>query len=388
MEQEGIKSNESGGHIALFIIGFFCFAMGTGLGIVAWPSVMRNGDYPVLSVFLFSIIGAGIIYYAVQGFRRYKIIGPTLLTLTPKTGSVGGKIGGYFSVGSWWVDHETKITLSCVRITSDSDGTSRFFEWQDDQIGFVKTQGESTQVHFLFDIPENRKPTGKMIEWKIECKGTTLIDQNSIPLHRSWEVEVDNNTPPATYPTAIPAQFLEKRKRQEKLTDEKNAAEQIGLYSQQGRLVVVSERGRLNKEAWTLGIIGIVLLGLGGFLLTISWFIGGIFTLAGLINFVFGAVLAGRKLTALIDPKNQTLFLGRNWFSLQVSRKSKELSAPLEVSLKEGMKVSDANSMTVYYAIIGTSADHRFKIAEGIKGEDEAKIILDKIKSSLRDDRL
>src|SRR5690606_26113253 len=117
-----------------------------------------RGDYAMLFIFLFPLVGLLVMAGGLVGRRRYKFFGPTPLTLDPDPGQAGGQVGGEVLI-SRAVRHSARFTvsLSCVHQETRGSGDDRRTDttvlWQSDQGGYMESGMRDSRVQFCFDVP-------------------------------------------------------------------------------------------------------------------------------------------------------------------------------------------------------------------------------------------
>lgn len=132
---DGISSNQKFGFWFLFWFASIFLLMGSFAFAMVLPDII-NGDYAALFTSLFVIVGAGIMFFALRGRRRYKLIGPTPLFLDPLPGAIGGQVGGSFQIASVFVDKPITVKLTCQRRVKSGKNTSIKIIWQDSMVAY------------------------------------------------------------------------------------------------------------------------------------------------------------------------------------------------------------------------------------------------------------
>ncbi|GAA4350560.1 DUF3592 domain-containing protein [Kangiella taiwanensis] len=148
--------------------------------------VLHEGNYfkePLqLLVFLFPLVGIGLIAITVIYYRREKAFGDSKLVLNETPLVIGGRNKGTVIIDGDLKSSEVMLTLTCQRVTRRRTGketrTTTKILWQDDQRLAVKQhQSQQFAVDFEVKIPEgwpesSDSDVNNKIEWvlKVEQK--------------------------------------------------------------------------------------------------------------------------------------------------------------------------------------------------------------------------
>ncbi len=191
---EGIKSEQKTERWFLILLGGLFFIVGAGTLLFFLPDAIRDQEYGVLFSLLFVFAGAGFLYHAFKFHQAYRRFGPTPLFLDPLYPSVGGQLGGRFSIDVQNIINNVSskkphwATLACTRKsrTRKKDHTSYEVLWQDGGPVYLKQTARGVEASFMFDIPITCTATQDLnrhssIEWKVTVKaGFSTLAQASL----------------------------------------------------------------------------------------------------------------------------------------------------------------------------------------------------------------
>ncbi|AKE52719.1 DUF3592 domain-containing protein [Kangiella geojedonensis] len=149
-------------------------------------AVLHEGNYlkePLqLLVFLFPLVGLGLIALVVIYYRREKAFGDSKLVLKQTPLVIGGRNSGTIIINGDLKEREVMLTLSCQKVTRRRSGketrTTTKLLWQDDQrLTVQQHQSRQFAVDFEVKIPEgwpesSDSDINNRIEWilKVEQK--------------------------------------------------------------------------------------------------------------------------------------------------------------------------------------------------------------------------
>ena len=112
---------------AVFWAVFGLIFLGLSLpATLAIPEEVKQGNYAILLVLLFTAVGLGILWVALRRFSQLRRFGKLTFKLQPFPGSWGGGVGGSLVIPKGaWVTGEVKAALQCKRIRVQGAGKNR-----------------------------------------------------------------------------------------------------------------------------------------------------------------------------------------------------------------------------------------------------------------------
>lgn len=111
-----------------------------------------------LFVFMFPVIGIGLLLMTGRAFLQWRRFGPTPLLLDPFPGALAGHVGGRLETRiPWQAGQRFDVTLACIRSRISGSGKNRSrsesVQWQSDGVCHSERSGRGTGLSFRFDVP-------------------------------------------------------------------------------------------------------------------------------------------------------------------------------------------------------------------------------------------
>lgn len=164
--------------------------------MVLRDGVIRKGNYLAALVFLFPLVGIGLLLWALNLTRRWLRYGESTFEMTCTPGVIGGTLEGAIRLRNpIRPEGPVRLKLSCVNrvTTSDSDGSStkETIAWQQEEVVEMDT-GDTIPVAFF--IPGDANPstiikTGDGTLWRLEARarvpGVDYLAQFEVPVFRA-----------------------------------------------------------------------------------------------------------------------------------------------------------------------------------------------------------
>jgi len=206
---DGINSDQKTEGWVLALLGGVFFVVGVGASVHFLPDSIRSGEYSDLFLLLFVFAGIGLLYAALKQIQAYKRFGATPLFLDPSVSSIGGHIGGRFSINSQYIGQNASSTtpfsakITCTRRNKNRDHTVYEVIWQEEGPVHLKQTTNGVDASFVFNIPNTCKATQELsrrlssstrsfIEWQVTAKGDFSTSSLG-KFERNWAVVVEDN---------------------------------------------------------------------------------------------------------------------------------------------------------------------------------------------------
>ena len=391
------SSQEKSGHWFLVGFGAIFILLPSPAYLEVWKEVSR-GDYMILMVLLFPLVGAGIAWAGWKMRRNYQFFGPTPLALDPEPGQAGGQVGGQIYLGrSVPEDATLTVWLSCIRFYYSGSGKDRKTResilWQTEQRAYCAPRQAGTDIQFCFDAPADQPATRERarslsgrqdwIRWRVSLEGAL----EGRELKRSWEIPVVAGSGASRYQLPESHVMADQRVREREAVE--SASEQIRVEQTGQGLFLESRPGRnLGMKLGMLLFGGIFAgVGTGLFIAAASegvmlYFMGTIFGLIGYL-IVFSTVYTlARGLQVWI--RGGEVRVVRRWLGIPVYRREGRLLRAEQVVLKSGMS-STSNGRKTEYMTLQAEVDGKvLRLAEGIKGRDVGEALREAVLRALR----
>ena len=155
-----IKSNAKSETLFIWLFAIIWNAISFPVALTLLSSVDKLSDEPALAfVFIFPLIGLGVILVAINAFNNWRKFGATPLTMDPYPGSISGHVGGTIDTSvNYDKSHKYLATVSCIYSYISGTGKNRRSRkkeilWQTEGVCFSEASERGTKIGFRFDIP-------------------------------------------------------------------------------------------------------------------------------------------------------------------------------------------------------------------------------------------
>lgn len=388
-QDDGISSDQKISSWLLAAFGGAFFVLGSGISLIALPEAISKGEYGVLSVLIFVLVGAGIMFHAFKINRAYRRFGPTPLFLDPMVPGVGGQLGGRFSINASGIDHtshsaiQLQARLTCIRKTKAGKTTRYHTQWQEETSVYLKQTAKGIEASFLFDIakacsPSQKWSRGSSIEWKVTVNG----DFNSEKLgmfERSWEIIVEDNAAQASNILNIPESFIEEAKQKTDSRVKTSALGQVPVTEDGQYIIVDSKAGRHTGSKLVGLLVGAVFVGVAVFTISQGWWPGYFFIPLGVGILVGSLYVLGKSIGVIIDKSSRVLHTQESWFGYVYANHQADVLDADQFTIRNTSSSGNHTQTTYYYVLEFTSGSKKIRIADGIEGEREALALKDAI---------
>lgn len=385
------SSREKSGH--WLMVGFgTIFVLLPSPAYMEIPKAVGRGDYPMLAVLLFPLVGIGI---AVAGLRmrsRYRFFGPSPLVMDPEPGAIGGDVGGEITLQkALHGDAGITVWLSCIRGRQTGSGKNRRtvedILWQTRQKGYCQTRSQHTSVQFCFAVPEGHQASSggssSYIRWRVELEGN--VDGRE--LKRSWDIPVSQGTQKSRY--QLPESHVTASEREQALEAAQSAGEQISMAQTASGLQLLSAAGRNLGMKLGLLLAGAIFGGIGVGMLffaaqegAVLYVMGGIFSLVGLPLAATALFMLGRGLAVTIHHGDVECV--RSWFGVPIYSRTGRLLRADQVSIESTMSSTSNGKKTEYFVLLATINGRKIRLAEGVTGREAAESLQEAVLRALR----
>lgn len=390
----GIASNNKTGYQALLGIGAVFFAIGVPISYMALSDELPKGNYAVLLVLLFPLVGGLLLWQGRGKLQHWLKIGKTPFFAEPFPGCAGGQVGGYFTLQHGRFAQMPQAELSCLHVYQSGSGKNRTTQRQPLWHGQAMVSRAVDGKHWLvLDVPAELPATGKdprykgRIEWQLSCSGELQQASELLKFSRQWTLPVIAGTARCTWQPSAAEVKLQQQQRQGAAFDA--AASQIEQQVQGDTLYLVSKAGRHNGAALMLMLFGAIFTASGVFLSLealrqggMLWLMALTFTPIGLLILAYGLFWLGRGLKASITPGQ--VQMQRAMFGIQLYQRQAALANPDQLQIKQTMVSSNSeNQRTEYYCLQAKADGKTLVLAEGITGRDAAEALRQQVLEAL-----
>lgn len=198
-ETATIASEAKKGIWFFWLFAIFWNAVSTPAALVI-PRELAKGNYAVLLVLLFPLVGLFLLYKALLSTIEYRHFGRVLFEMDPYPGAIGGHVGGRIQVNR--LDYrkaveanELSVRLECVYSYVSGTGKNRSrkesIKWAEQGKPKIESSGQGVSMAFRFDLPDNL-PSSDVEQknayhfWRLSVKA----DVAGIDLNRRYNIPV------------------------------------------------------------------------------------------------------------------------------------------------------------------------------------------------------
>lgn len=333
-------------------------------GTLAIPDELRKGNWAILSVLLFQLVGAGFAIAAIRAWLAWRRYGEVRLHMDPWPGAIGGAIAGHFELSrALPPNHDIAVSLECLRQQRGHRNNHVSTQWKRD----VKLQPMSAlerHVWFHFEVPADLPACSPRDSSHYKWTLTLHVRQPGPDLQRRFDIPVFEGTQDNAH--------ARRKARTIAPQHDENIAKDLNLYRRHNGMSLSQPAGRGWKLALGLFLFGIICLGSATFL----WHVGSI---AALMSVVFGLCAVLILLASIWTlGQRRDVLLGSDiiatrlyWFVLPITSRR---VAPSEVERLDWVRSGSSNSgtrSTVYYTLqLQLKADKPVVLCRGLQGEE------------------
>ena len=362
--------------------------------IISWPMIfvigepLSKGEYAVLLVLLFPLVGSFLAWFWYKSHRAFKRTGLMPLTLNPYPASIGGQAGGVIALAKRLdgVSSTAEVTLKCIWMYQTGTGKQRKTRervlFETSMVPSVVDTEDGLELRFCFDLDDEQPVSDPPIglprkAWRLSLSATTgdgleiARDYQDIPVFATAQQSTIKDA------QAYSAMSIATQKAHSSLVESVLEL----LPDERGhRLSYPAYR---NRSMLLFFVIGLIFSGVGlaipDFMFKVVFvFVGIVFALVGIYG--FSNSLQVRIGAEGITSKRSLFGYGfKPQFVPSYSFKSfkKKVTSTSTVG----------NKTTTYYKITAHGTDgEKAIVAEGLAGHKEADAALTKLQS-LYDER-
>jgi hypothetical protein len=348
--------------------------------VFAAPEVLA-GNYAAALVFMFPLVGIGLLTWAIQNTLRWRRFGKTPVLMDPYPGAIGGQVGGTVDIPlAFQHDYMFKTALCCLYSYMSGSGDDRSRKervvWQSDGYANAKPWNSGTRLEVLFDVEDklpqsDSKDSSSYHLWRLNIS----CDLPGADFDRIYEIPV--------FPTGQSAKLLRQLS-----TDHHQAADHR-LQEIEAVLNMEQIPGgiQINYPAFKkplgkfMGIVfGIFFFGAGmiagsqGAPIIFPIVFGGIGGLIAVGSFY--SLVVGLKV--LID--NQQLQTTKNIFGIAIGHKTVRRDDIQKLKIKKSYSQSSGSKHQTFFKIQAvTKDDKKIDIGFNLAGQNVANQALESI---------
>jgi hypothetical protein len=193
-----VRSSSKASMIGIWIFAAFWNLVSAPLPFLMYEEVVEKHNYIALVGLLFTIVGIGMLVWAIRRTMEWRRFGPTPVTLDPFPGSIGGHVGGTIDLNLPFDSrNEFELTLTNIKSYVSGSGKNRSRKekagWQDSIVAHAESSSTGgTRLSFRFDVPaglpesDAERDDDSYTIWRLDL-GAELEGAN---LDRSFDIPV------------------------------------------------------------------------------------------------------------------------------------------------------------------------------------------------------
>ena len=350
-------------------------------GVLAIPEEIGKGNYVVLVVLLFPLVGVCALALFIHSLIAWRKFGKTVVVMDPAPGSIGGDFGGYLDTRiRWSPELKMNITLDCQHLRTTGSGKNRSTKtsvvWQRQGIATLSPASAGTRCEFRFDIPDDLPQS----------------EPASSNYHR-WLLQLDCELPGVDFKRSFVVPVFRAAVPQRSSLDIQYVKDSSPLQQAPEDIVRMrtTTQGLEFYYPWYRHLwMGIMTTVIGTVFVIVGYFVGKqsgdiLFPIAfggmGGVCALIGLYVLGNTLTTTVSE--QGIRTVRNIFGVRFQRKATREDIQ-SLQRRIGSQMQTGSSMRVYYAIDAHTRDGRkITIADTLEGSRLADFVEDKIKNAL-----
>ncbi len=328
------------------------------------PDELAKGNHAVLVAALFPLVGAGLLVFAIRATLQWRRFGPTLLSLDPFPGAIGGDVGGAVEVRiPYNPSHRFEATLTCTHVYTTRSGnktrTNHDVLWQDTQQAATETGMRGMRVRFHFqvpdELPQSEERSRNYHEWSVQLRA----ELPGVDFDRRFDIPVFATGERRTSSAAV---------RREPAAEISAPPEStVRVRETGGGLELHYPLFRNAKVGVGVLIIGMLFAGFPAAFHFIDGLDGpptimlALFGLVGIALALAGLYSLGNSLSVSVSPRGLTTV--RRVFGLPFTRHT-ALSEIVSLDKRIGVQTSSGTRQRAYYSVHARTREGR-KLALG-----------------------
>ncbi len=331
---------------------------------LAIPDELSKGNWAILCVLLFQLIGAALLLLAAREWLAWRRYGDVFLHMEPWPGAIGGAVAGHLEFTSALPDaHEITLSLQCIHQQRGRRNNKSSTRWMR-ELMLQPLSPYELRAWFHFALPEDLPPSSArdrshhqwLLTLRVRQPGADLVRRFDVPVFAGHQ---DN-------PTA------QRKMRAIAPRHDETIARKLNVVRRPDGISMSQPAG----HAWKLAL-GLLVFGLSCALPTyLLWHEGGVAVLMALI---FGACT-----TVLVPAALWTLGVHREilvtrdqvavrlyWFMLPITTRHAARNAIRGLNWTRSGSSQSGTRSTVYYRLhVDLNSGKELDLCRGLAGID------------------
>lgn len=372
-----IRSSSKTGMYVAWGFALFWNLVSAPLPFVVYREVTQKQNLVALVGLIFSVVGIGLLVWALRRTLEWRRFGPAPVLLDPFPGSIGGHVGGTVDLRVPY-DPGSNFMLTLTNIHSRMSGSGKNrkrrerAKWQDTRIAHATAGAQGTRLTFRFDVPAGLDESDALRDgdtwhlWRLSLNA----DLPGVDVNRDYDVPV--------YATAekserLPESSLRDVTAAQNRIDDQAIERLVRLeFGTDGRRMLFP-MGR-NLLSGTMGVLfGAVFAGAGWFLMQRADhpFMGAIFGVVGLLVTASSFWLVLNSLE--VRQAGMTIRTVRRVLGVPVKRREMRQSEFSAFDKSSSMQSQAGGRHVMHYSVYAIDrAGNRMIVGEGFRGAGQA----------------
>jgi hypothetical protein len=340
------------------------------------PGELAKHNYAILIALVFPLAGLFLISIAVKQFLGWKRFGPAPFQMNPFPGAIGGNVGGFVDIPLPYDDKllvsvKLNLLFSYIDRSGKDSKRSQKLVWESGGIADTENHDGTTRILIKFDVPDGLQtselPSEKYHLWQLKLEAAL----DGVDFSRTYE---------------IPVFATGKKSVGIKTTTSETSKTLNANYEEIGRLIDTRQlnggtewlqaAGRNSGMAFGLIAFGGLFASAGLFLFHEHiWFMAPFFILIGVL-IIAGGIYTGTN-SLYVRLEGNTITRLRRILGITINQQSLDRKNIEGLFYHSNVRSGD----TAYYAIYIKLANAEYTIAEGFKGQNQARLALESLAS-------
>ena len=347
------------------------------LPFVVYQEVMQKQNFVALAGLLFTLVGIGLLAWALQRTLEWRRFGAAPVSLDPFPGSIGGHVGGTIDLRlPYEAGANFMLTLTSLYSHVSGSGKNRKrserAKWQDTRIAHATAGAHGTRLTFRFDVPEGLEASDASRDgdawhlWRLSLNA----DLPGVDVNRDYDIPVYETRQKSR---RLPESLLRDVAAAQERMDDQAVARLVRLEFGTGGRRMLFPPGRNLLAGITGVIVGGVFAGSGWFLVTQAGhpLMGAIFGLIGILIVVAGLYLFLNSLEVRLE--GMTVRTVRRILGIPVRRREMRQSDFVAFDKSSSMQSQSGGRHVMLYSVYAIDhAGERMLVGEGFCGAGQA----------------
>ena len=374
-----IRSSSKASMYGIWIFAAFWNLISAPIPFMLYEEVVEKQNTIALVGLLFTVVGIGLLTWAIRRTLEWRRFGPTPVTLDPFPGSIGGHVGGTIDLNlPFSSQNEFELTLTSIRSYVSGSGKNRSRKekagWQDSVMAHAESSSAGgTRLSFRFDVPEGlpesdaERDEDSYTIWRLAL-GAEL---DGADLDRSFDIPVYAT---ATQSRGLSQLAVQRGREKQALHDDAEVRKIVRLTHDASGRRMVYPMGRNPGPALGGFIVGATFAAAGWWLVVDEGqrLFGSVFGGVGALVAIGALYSIFNSLEIVREPGGFRTVRRVLGFPLKRGRMSRDEF--VKFTKKSGYQTQNGGKHVMHYTIRAVDRSGRaLVVGEGFRGENQAE---------------